>query len=71
MKFKRNGDIENFVDVILNIFATLERDKYKYIAKLMDNLVGINLIGDEAIDSNHNMFDDIDPKDWKLNVEPS
>lgn len=29
----------------------------------MDNLVGIDLIGDEAIDSNHNMFDDIDPKD--------
>jgi hypothetical protein len=43
--------------------AKLERDKYKYIAKLMDNLVDIDLIGDEAIDSNHNMCDDIDPKD--------
>ncbi len=37
----------------------------------MDNLVGIDLIGDEAIDSNHNMRDDIDPKDWNFNVEPS
>jgi len=37
----------------------------------MDNLVGIDLIGDEAIDSYHNMCDDIDPKDWKFNVEPS
>jgi hypothetical protein len=76
LKFKRNGDIENFAEVIINIFkplflATLERDKYKYIAKFMDNLVGIDLIGDEAIDSNHNMRDDIDPKDWNFNVEPS
>jgi hypothetical protein len=29
----------------------------------MDNLVDIDLIGDEAIDSNHNMCDDIGLKD--------